>query len=306
MTSRANIAATLHDHLCRHSWHGYTQGAGRWGDGEGVCQVWIDGAEYAVAQGDRDCSSSVIECWQKAIEGTAYEGKLNGATYTGNMRQVFVASGLFYWHPMGDGYVAQRGDIYLNERDHTAMCQSATPDMLSEFLSNEHGGIVGGAVGDQTGYESVVRKYYNYPWNGILAYNGKADPTSAKAGWVKDAKGWWWRQANGGYPASAWREIGGRWYYFNAEGYAATGWLYEKGAWYYLLPAAQGGRPECSMWTGWLKDNGSWYYLTAPSGAMAKSCTMEIGGKTYAFNSSGEMIEGSVPVDKNGALILWQ
>ena len=88
MTSRANIAATLHDHLCRHSWHGYTQGAGRWGDGEGVCQVWIDGAEYAVAQGDRDCSSSVIECWQKAIEGTDYAGRLNGATYTGNMRRV--------------------------------------------------------------------------------------------------------------------------------------------------------------------------------------------------------------------------
>lgn len=175
MTSRAEVAAGLHCHLCEHGRHGYTQGTGRWGDGEGACVVEIGGASYAVRQGDRDCSSSVVECWRVALEGTPYEGALDGATYTGNMRSVFVSSGLFDWHPMGDGYVAKRGDVYLNERDHTAMCQSAVPDMLSEFLSNEHGGIVGGQVGDQTGRESLVRPYYDYPWDGILAYNGKAD-----------------------------------------------------------------------------------------------------------------------------------
>ena len=175
MPDLANVAATLHEHLCVHDWHGYTQGPGRWGDGEGVCSLSIGGATYAVEQGDRDCSSSVIECWRAALRGTAYEGRLDGATYTGDMRQVFVGSGLFEWHPMGDGYVARRGDVYLNEQRHTAMCQSAVPDMLSEFLINEHGTITGGQVGDQTGRESVVRAYYDLPWDGILAYNGKAD-----------------------------------------------------------------------------------------------------------------------------------
>lgn len=181
MADLANVAATLHNHLCVHGWHGYTQGDGRWGDGEGVCSIVVEGATYDVEQGDRDCSSSVIECWRAALRGTAYEGRLGAATYTGNMRAVFVGSGLFEWHPMGDGFIAQRGDVYLNERDHTAMCQSAVPDMLSEFLSNSFGGIVGDAVGDQTGLESVVRGYYDFPWDGILAYNHKADGATQSA-----------------------------------------------------------------------------------------------------------------------------
>lgn len=181
MRSLANVAATLHDHLCVHWYHGYTQGDGRWGDGEGVCTVVVDGVAYDVEQGDRDCSSSVIECWRAALRGTAYDGRLDGTIYTGDMRRAFVDSGLFEWHPMGDGYVAQRGDVYLNEANHTAMCQSASPDMLSEFLSNENGGIVGGQVGDQTGRESVVRPYYDFPWDGILAYNGKADDGAQSA-----------------------------------------------------------------------------------------------------------------------------
>ena len=148
MTSPANVAATLMEHLCAHDWHGYDQ-ARRWGDGEGSCTVDIDGRAYEVEQGDRDCSSAVIECWRAALRGTPYEGALDGATYTGNMRAAFTRSGLFEWQPMT--YVAQRGDVYLNEGAHTAMCMSAVPDMLAEFSINEHGGITGGAVGDQTG-----------------------------------------------------------------------------------------------------------------------------------------------------------
>lgn len=169
---RANVAATLHEHLCTHDWHGYSQSA-RWGDGEGTCDVSCEGRTWQVQQGDRDCSSSVIECWQVALQGSAYEGRLDNATYTGNMRSVFVNSGLFEWKPMS--FIAQRGDIYLNEANHTAMCQSAVPDMLSEFSINEFGGITGGQVGDQTGRESSVHGYYDFPWNGILHYNGKAD-----------------------------------------------------------------------------------------------------------------------------------
>lgn len=175
MPNLANVAATLHHHLCTHDWHGYDQHA-RWGDGEGVCSVAVDGKTYAVEQGDRDCSSSVIECWRAALRGTPYEGKLNGATYTGNMRSVFVNSGLFEWKPMS--FIAQRGDIYLNEANHTAMCQTPNPDVLSEFSIAENGTIYG-KVGDQTGWESHVRAYYDYPWDGILHYNGKADTATS-------------------------------------------------------------------------------------------------------------------------------
>lgn len=124
----------------------------------------------------------------------------------------------------------------------------------------------------------------------------------ATVGWIKDDNGWWYQEATG-YPVNAWREIGGYWYYFGANGYALTGWQYIKGEWYYLAAKKTGNTPECAMLTGWIQDKGKWYYLKE-SGAMVSSCTMEINGKTYAFNKSGAMIEGSVSVDKNGALVL--
>ena len=335
MTNCANAAATIHAHLCNHEWHGYTQGNGRWGDGEGVCTVNVEGRTYTVAQGDRDCSSSDIDAWVQALKGTAYEGKLDAATYTGNMRAVFVGSCLFDWHPMGDGYIAKRGDIYLNESDHTAMCQSATPDMLSEFVINEHGGIVGGQVGDQTGDESHIRPYYDYPWDGILAYNGKADSASQGGAWVKDAKGWWYRYADGSWPANKWVKLDA-WYWFGADGYATTGWQSVGGKWYHM-------DANCRMQTGWLSDAGKWYYLDgsgamvtgwcevggtwyyldasgvmqtgwvkvggkwywlAASGAMAKSSVLNIGGKWYAFGPSGNMVECHIDANPSGALDL--
>lgn len=94
------------------------------------------------------------------------------------MRSVFVNSGLFEWKPMS--FSAVRGDIYLNEANHTAMCLDGGKDKvhgydcLGEFSSSETGGIYG-QRGDQTGKESSIHEYYNYPWDGILHYNGKAD-----------------------------------------------------------------------------------------------------------------------------------
>lgn len=197
MTKYNEIASQLHAHLCVCPKHGYSQGTARYGT-DNYCEVTCtDGVKYRLRGGDRDCSSSVCEVWQKAIANTPYAGRLDGATWTGNMRQVFVDSGLFTWHPMGDGYVAQTGDIYLNDLKHTALCQSADPDLLSEFYLSENGTIYG-QQGDQTGWESRIRAYYDFPWTGILAYNHKADteeddmPTAkeiAEAVWNKDVRG---------------------------------------------------------------------------------------------------------------------
>ena len=50
-------------------------------------------------------------------------------------------------------------------------------DCLGEFSLAETGGIYGQS-GDQTGGESSIHGYYDYPWDGILHYNGKADEDS--------------------------------------------------------------------------------------------------------------------------------
>ena len=160
------VAAELMRHLCEHDWHGYTQGDGRWGDGEGMCAVDVDGQTYYVSQGDRDCSSAVISCWQAA-------GVDVQATYTGDMLQGFLATGLFEKQPLS--FTAQPGDIYLNYADHTAMCISTEPDLLGEFCINELGTTTGGAVGDQTGYEAYIHAYYDFPWNCILHYIGESE-----------------------------------------------------------------------------------------------------------------------------------
>lgn len=136
--------------------------------------------------------------------------------------------------------------------------------------------------------------------NAVVSSTGS---TPAAVGWKKDDKGWWYLYADGSYPVNAWREIDGYWYYFGKEGYALTGWQYIKGEWYYLAKEKTANIPECAMLTGWIQDKGKWYYLKE-SGAMVSSCTMEINGKTYAFDKSGAMIEGNVPVDKHGALVL--
>ena len=171
MTNCANVAATIHANMCNDAGFGYSMG-NRWGGG--ATRVWtIDNKKYAVTAGDYDCSSSCITAWRKALEGTAYEGALKNATYTGNIQEVFVNSGLFEVKPLS--FAAQRGDLYLSAGHHVAMCQTQTPDMLSEFSINEKGGAYGGQPGDQTGKEASIHGYYNYPWGCIIHYNGKAD-----------------------------------------------------------------------------------------------------------------------------------
>ena len=164
MANKKEVAAQIMEHLCRHAGnggHGYTQG-NRWGDGT-YETVTIAGVGYQVANGDRDCSSAVISAY------TAAGVDCGGATYTGNMRQCMCGTGNFEWMPMS--YIAQRGDIYLNEVNHTAMCTSAYPDMLAQFSISENNTIYG-QQGDQTGWESNIKPYYDYPWDGILRYTG--------------------------------------------------------------------------------------------------------------------------------------
>lgn len=175
----ADIAASIHYDMCVDPDNGYSQAPVRWGGDSpnGVKTLKFFGRTYSYKRGSYDCSSSVITAWREALKGTPYEGKLDKATYTGDMYRVFVSSGLFY----GDLKPAKRGDIYLAEEKHTALCQDGGSDgvlgydALSEFNRNENRGATYGKVGDQDGYESVIRGFYDDDWDYVLHYNGKAD-----------------------------------------------------------------------------------------------------------------------------------
>ena len=82
--------------------HGYDQEY-RWGE-----------------RGDFDCSAAVIQAWELA----GVPVKSNGATYTGNMRGVFLRCGfrdVTGGVELGSGSGLLRGDVLLNYEHHTAM-----------------------------------------------------------------------------------------------------------------------------------------------------------------------------------------
>ena len=156
--------------------HGYDQDY-RWGE-----------------KGDYDCSSAVIQAWQNA----GVPVKSGGATYTGDMKNVFLKNGfkdITASVNRGTGTGLKRGDVLLNEAHHVAMYCGNGKEVESSI--NEKGTAHGGKPGDQTGKEFLVRSYRNYPWNCILRYqesssNSTTTITTEKVAYVarmsKDAQ----------------------------------------------------------------------------------------------------------------------
>lgn len=169
ITQREAFAQVM-EHLVSHDGgggHGYSQ-ANRMGDGTTETICLSDGTTVTIAGGDRDCSSAVVTALRAVGVNTF------GASYTGNMREQLLKTGLFGGRKMGVKS-AQRGDIYLNEKCHTAVCVSpygsARGDLLAQFSISEKGTVTG-TKGDQTGRESNIKAYYSYPWDGTLYWLG--------------------------------------------------------------------------------------------------------------------------------------
>ena len=181
MAEYGKAAAAAHKQMCTNPGFGYTMALGsRWGQtGKGYISGSLGGIKWRIKIGDRDCSSSAIDAWKAVLVNTKYAHALDGALNTSTIERVFVGSGLFVRKPMS--FLAEPGDLYLAPGRHVAMCQTQKPDVLSEFRINEKGRAYGGKVGDQTGKESWVRSYYNYPWKMIIHYNGKLDSKESKS-----------------------------------------------------------------------------------------------------------------------------
>ena len=112
------------------------------------------------------------------------------------------------------------------------------------------------------------------------------EPTPQGGAWISDSVGWWYRYADGSYPAGVSVQIGDSVYRFDARGYMRTGWVSEDGAWFYHH--ASGAQAS-----GWVKDGSSWYYLDPASGRMATGWLLD-GSTWYYLTSSGAMATGWV------------
>ena len=104
--------------------------------------------------------------------------------------------------------------------------------------------------------------------------------------WVKSGSKWWYRYADGSYPANCWAQIDDQWYHFDASGWMQTGWLWVNEHWYYLDSWSG------AMRVGWFSIEGTWYYFDANAGGAMATGLKAIQGNGYFFESSGAMATG--------------
>ena len=113
--------------------------------------------------------------------------------------------------------------------------------------------------------------------------------------WIKDEKGWWYKNGTGSYPQDQWAYLNYNgtynWYRFNKEGYLVTGWFTDAGDnTYYLHPVSDGTMGY--MYTGWHQIDGKWYCFNtetdAGQGALLKGTVTPDG---YSVDEAGIWIQ---------------
>jgi choline binding protein cbp1 len=153
------------------------------------------------------------------------------------------------------------------------------------------------AIAEGKYYNDVDGVEDNKPGNTRISEDQANQGTQVAKGWVKDTKGQWsYVLDEKGTKATSWKQIDGKWYFFNAEGVMQKWWVKDGNTWYYLNGSGE-------MQTGWLLDGGKWYFLEA-SGAMKASQWFQVKDKWYHVDGSGALsvntTVGGYTVNGNG------
>lgn len=106
--------------------------------------------------------------------------------------------------------------------------------------------------------------------SGGQTQGGGAAPSEGQ--WLQDAAGWWYRKADGTYPADSWfmDPASGKYYMFDGQGYMKTGWIDWENKRYYC---DEKGTPSGAMVTG----------------------AYTIDGLEYQFDNSGALVDDTLP-----------
>ena len=151
-------------------------------------RYWCETANLGYSQADRwnikpggdaDCSSLIIFALREAGFDTG------SASYTGNMLPNLLAHG---WQRFPNNGNPQPGDILLNIVHHVAVYLGGG-QLAQASYSENHSAT--GAPGDQTGRETNISPYYDYPWDCYLRYVGAQNAPAAPAGTNLAVDGSW-------------------------------------------------------------------------------------------------------------------
>lgn len=243
--------------------------------------------EYSVFDIDRDGTAELILIW--SYHGNVGASWLKVYTISGAKAvKIYEKSPGVDYHFYAKGVALYYSDPLYSSRSRAYVAGRVTKAGNSITFSSSYTGASPSNYINSVGASELKR--------------AELDDYSLLPGWKKDSRGWWYRDANGGYPVNAWRKIGGSWYRFDPSGYVQTGWAKDGGRWYYLKDSgamATGWYKGPSSWylfggdgamlTGWQKSGGKWYYLDKSSGAMQASKWI---GNYYV------QADGSMAVDK--------
>ncbi|MFY9262598.1 MAG: N-acetylmuramoyl-L-alanine amidase family protein [Actinomycetaceae bacterium] len=140
------------------------------------------------------------------------------------------------------------------------------------------GGWMYRTVGEETFVYEIDDAWYMFGPSGAM-----------RTGWYQpinnDEQLWMYSDANGNLVRSAWRSIGGKWYYFDHYAVMLASQTLDIDEKTYRF-ASSG-----AMITGWYQDGSSWYYYGA-DGAMYKEQWLQSGGTWYYFDAGGQMCAG--------------
>ena len=175
------------------------------------------------------------------------------------------------------------------EMDFLKMGQGSIPTVAGNLIKTELNKSGEKAMGikdinyvlyhDTTGVRTVAK---------ATARNGNSLSSNIKKaesnGWVKTEMGWMYKE--NGKLVTGWKQIDGKWYYFESTGVMQTGWKQVSGKWYYL-------HTDGAMRTDWKQIGDKWYYLYE-DGHMAKSEKIQgKDGKVYDIDENGVCILSS-------------
>ena len=139
--TKAEKATQWMEQIAADKSHGYSQ-QNRWGP-------------------DYDCSSLTIQ----AYENAGVPVKTKGATYTGNMYNVFLRCGFSDVTKKCNLTTCKgmkRGDVLLNHVHHVAVYVG------NNKIVHARGQSYGSSAPGDQGQEIAITAYYNYPWNAVL------------------------------------------------------------------------------------------------------------------------------------------